>query len=202
MKSTHRDSDDLLGRSSSSGSVTVTPEELNLQIEQAQRLLMEHERQLDDLSRQKHLLEDIKRKQIQVDEGLRVITENLHRGLVVLEGQEHQIRKEIEQVEFVRHGFSEQLDLVRQINPNQWNSKNPLEELTRALAILDQARLVYEQSRSKIDALRSLHESDGDHDSQQTNPANSFMKQMIAGFAYSLPLLILLSLLLLVLLIK
>lgn len=198
MKSTSRESEDLLSRSS--GSVTVTPEDLNLQIEQAQRLLMEHERQLDDLSRQKHLLEDIKRKQLQVEEGLRVITENLHRGLVILEGQEHQIRKEIEQVEFVRNGFSEQLELVRGINPNQWNSKNPLEALTQALATLDQARLVYEQSRSKIDALRSLNDTQ-DENAQNTNP-HSFFNQVISGFAYSLPLLIAIILILIVLVVK
>jgi hypothetical protein len=199
MKSSPRENDDLLSRTSAS--VTVTPEDLNLQIEQAQRLLMEHERQLDDINRQKVFLEDIKRKQIQLDEGLRMVSENLNRGLVVLEGQEHQIRKEIEQVEFVRHAFEEQIHLVRQINPHQWNSKNPSDELTRALAILDQARLVYEQSRSKIDALRSIHENNAENDEQRSS-GGSFLEKVSMGFAFSLPLLIALGLLILVLLFK
>ncbi len=202
MKSSSRDNDDLIYRSSGS-SHTVTPEDLNLQIEQAQRSLMEHERQLDDINRQKIFLEDIKRKQIQLDEGLRVVSENLNRGLVVLEGQEHQMRKEIEQVQFVRHAFEEQIQLVRQINPHQWNSKNPSEELTRALAILDQARLIYEQSRSKIDALRSLHDdSSNQGDSSSDSSRGSFMDKVITGFAFSLPLLIAMGLLILILLIK
>ncbi len=201
MKSSSRDNDDLLYRSSGA-SHTVTPEDLNLQIEQAQRSLMEHERQLDDINRQKVFLEDIKRKQIQLDEGLRVVSENLNRGLVVLEGQEHQMRKEIEQVEFVRHAFEEQIQLVRYINPHQWNSKNPSEELTRALAILDQARLIYEQSRSKIDALRTLHDDSNEGDSSSGSVHGSFIDKVMTGFAYSLPLLLAASLLILILLFK
>ncbi|MES2307648.1 MAG: hypothetical protein V4507_02210, partial [Verrucomicrobiota bacterium] len=158
-------------------------------------------RQLDDINRQKVFLEDIKRKQIQLDDGLRMVSENLNRGLVVLEGQEHQLRKEIEQVEFVRHAFEEQIHLVRQINPHQWNSKNPSDELTRALAILDQARVVYEQSRSKIDALRSIHENSPENDGSASS-GGSFMDKVAMGFAFSLPLLIALGLLILVMLFK
>ena len=163
---------------------------------------MEHERQLDDINRQKLFLEDIKRKQIQLDEGLRIVSENLNRGLVVLEGQEHQMRKEIEQVEFVRNAFEEQIQLVRHINPHQWNSKNPSEELTRALAILDQARLIYEQSRSKIDALRTLHDGSNEGDSSSGSIHGSFIDKVMTGFAYSLPLLLAAGLLILVLLFK
>ena len=201
MKSSIRENEDLLYRSSAA-SHTVTPEDLNLQIEQAQRSLMEHERQLDDINRQKVFLEDIKRKQIQLDEGLRIVSENLNRGLVVLEGQEHQMRKEIEQVEFVRNAFEEQIQLVRHINPHQWNSKNPSDELTRALAILDQARLVYEQSRSKIDALRSLHDGSSEEGASASGPNGSFTHKVMTGFAYSLPLIIAISLLILIILIK
>ena len=129
-------------------------------------------------------------------QGQKEIRDSLHRGVVILERAEGQSRKEVEQMHETRQIFSEQLDEINNIDPSEWSAAGIEEELSKALAKVDQAQAIYTQSRAKIDALRgqdleSQSEENSAHEGQTApNVQESFGANLIRGFAFNLPLIL------------
>lgn len=187
--STHNwpdDDNDLL--SSEGSSSPATADEINLKVQQAQTQLLELKRQQEEIERQKRELEELSRKQREFEEGRRDILEKLTRGLVVIERQEFEVKREAEQIQLVRETFGEHLKEVEAIRPQDWEAGELQEQLTRALAIIDQAQAVHAQARARLESLRE----------EQLDPdmidgaagGKSFGSMVLEGFAYSLPLII------------
>ena len=95
-----------------------------------------------------------------------------------------------------RQIFSEQLADINNIDPSEWSAAGIEEELSKALAKVDQAQAIYTQSRAKIDALRGQDlESQAEENSTQegqgaANAPESFGANLIRGFAFNLPLIL------------
>ena len=129
-------------------------------------------------------------------QGQKEIRDSLHRGVVILERAEAQSRKEVEQMHETRQIFSEQLADINNIDPSEWSAAGIEEELSKALAKVDQAQAIYTQSRAKIDALRGQDlESQAEENSTQegqgaANAPESFGANLIRGFAFNLPLIL------------
>jgi len=123
------------------------------------------------------------------------IVEKLTRGLVLLEREEFEVKRELEQIKIVRDSFAEHLGQTENLNPADWTSEELPTELTKALARVDQAKAIYSQSRARLMALRQAEEGQGEETpldfSPETGPAyeKSFGAMVREGFAYSaLPL--------------
>src|SRR5277367_589459 len=84
---------------------TSTANEINLKVQHVQEQLLDLKRQQEEIERQKRELEDLSRKQREFDEGRRDIVEKLTRGLVLLERQEFEVKRELEQIKIVRDSF-------------------------------------------------------------------------------------------------
>jgi DNA repair exonuclease SbcCD ATPase subunit len=187
-KSKTRIEDDLLTAVDTDGS---TPEEISLKVQQAQEQLLTLKRQQEEIERQKEELESLSRKQQEFNQGRRDIQEKLTRGLVILERQEFELKRQAEQVQLIRSGFSEHLAQIDSIDPQAWKSDELSSELTRALAQIDQADSLYNQSRVRIDALREVSSDDEGNFNEENSGGQGFGEMVRAGFAYSLPLLLL-----------
>ena len=119
--------------------------------------------------------------------------EKLTRGLVLLEREEFEVKRELEQIKIVRDNFAEQLGQTENLNPAEWASEELPTELTKALARVDQAKAIYSQSRARLVALRQAEESQGGEDSPPDlmclSPAlptkKSIGAMMREGFFYS-----------------
>jgi soluble cytochrome b562 len=186
---------DLLPTTAASGDNPSTANEINLKVQHVQEMLLDLKRQQEEVERQKRELEELSRKQREFDEGRREIVEKLTRALVLLERQEDEAKRELEQIKIVRDSFAEHLGQTENLNPAEWSSEEMPTELTRALARVDQAKAIYSQSRARLSALRQ-------HEDGEMEPASDFAPEMAApleksfgamvreGFAYSLPLLV------------
>jgi hypothetical protein len=172
---------------------TSTANEINLKVQHVQEQLLDLKRQQEEIERQKRELEDLSRKQREFDEGRREIVEKLTRGLVLLERQEFEVKRELEQIKIVRDSFAEHLGQTETLNPAEWPAEDLPNELTRALARVDQAKSIYSQSRAHLAALRDAEEGPGTDIPSDLIPEmsayeKSFGTMVKEGFAYALPL--------------
>ena len=179
------------------GDPTSTANEINLKVQHVQEQLLDLRRQQEEIERQKKELEDLSRKQREFDEGRREIVEKLTRGLVLLEREEFEVKRELEQIKIVRDTFADHLGQTENLTPADWASEDLPSELTKALARVDQAKAIYSQSRARLAALRQAEDSQNDipadlaPDSVQYAYEKSFGAMVREGFAYSLPIILL-----------
>ncbi len=175
---------------------TSTVNEINLKVQHVQEQLLDLKRQQEEVERQKRELEELSRKQREFDEGRREIVEKLTRGLVLLERQEFEVKRELEQIKIVRDSFSEHLSQTENLNPSEWANEDMPTELTKGLARVDQAKSIYSQSRARLSALRSNDEGEVENSSDLPmemggmSMEKSFAAMVRDGFAYSLPLIL------------
>ena len=188
---------ELLPPSSSPTDPTSTANEINLKVQRVEEQLLDLKRQQEEIERQKKELDELSRKQREFDEGRREIVEKLTRGLVLLEREEFEVKRELEQIKIVRDSFAEHLGETENLNPADWTSEELPTELTKALARVDQAKAIYSQSRARLLALRQAEEGQGGEDipadlmpeSGGAPYEKSFGAMVREGFAYSaLPL--------------
>lgn len=176
----------------------LSVDDLNLKVQQAEEVLLDLERRREQIERQKRQLEEIRRKQYEFEEGQRQTVEKIKRGLILLTQQEYELKRECEEVGLIRDSFSNHLRLLEAIRPQLWDPAHLEDELTGALATIDQARGSYSQAQVRLEALRRQTGSTdagvaAEIEEQQAAGAalpNDFWSRVGAGFAYSLPLLI------------
>jgi chromosome segregation ATPase len=187
-----------------------TANEINLKVQHVQEQLLDLRRQQEEVERQKRELEDLSRKQREFDEGRREIVEKLTRGLVLLERQEFEAKRELEQIRIVRDSFAEHLGQTENLSPAEWSSEELPNELTKGLARVDQAKSIYSQSRARLAALRQHDENEMGEIPSELSPElapialeKSFGVMVREGFAFTLPLmLVLVSILIVFLLLR
>jgi glucose-6-phosphate 1-dehydrogenase len=181
----------------------VSVDDLNLKVQQAEEVLLDLERRREQIERQKRQLEEIRRKQYEFEEGQRATLERMKRGLILLDQQEFELKREFEEVGLIRDSFANHLRLLEAIRPQAWDPMNLEDELTGALATIDQAKATYNQAQVRLEAVRrqsgSTEEPAASLEGDEPSAAPSaFWSRVGAGFAYTLPLLIGLFLLLLI----
>ena len=172
-----------------------TMEDIGQELQQRQQELIQLQRQQQELEQRKRQLEELNTRRSELLHGQREIRERLLRAIVILERAEGQGRKEVEQMHETRQTFSEQLAEINAIDPSEWGPSSIEEELSRALAKVDQAQAVYTQSRAKLDALRGRDlepaeggEEGGTSGSGSGSGSDSFSDNLIRGLAFNLPL--------------
>ena len=168
-------------------------EDIGQELQQRQQELILLQRQQQELEQRKRQLEELNTRRTELIHGQREIRERLLRAIVILERAEGQSRKEVEQMHETRQTFSEQLAEIHAIDPSEWSPSSIEEELSRALAKVDQAQAVYTQSRAKLDALRGrdLEPDSALGDEARTSASSgpeSFSDNLLRGLAFNLPL--------------
>jgi predicted RNase H-like nuclease (RuvC/YqgF family) len=193
----YEEEQELLPAAEVEADATSTANEINLKVQHVQEQLLDLRRQQEEVERQKKELEELSRKQKEFDEGRREIVEKLTRGLVLLERQEFEVKRELEQIKIVRDSFAEHLGQTETLNPADWSSEELPTELTKALARVDQAKSIFSQSRARLVALRQSEEGGQSEIAAEFAPEyapvyeKTFGSMVRDGFAYSLPVLLL-----------
>lgn len=168
--------------------------EIDLKVQRYEEQLLDLKRQQEEIARQKRELDELSRKQREFDDGRRDIVEKMTRGLVLLEREEFEVKRELEQIKSIRDSFVEHLGQTENLNPADWSTEELPTELTKALARVDQAKAIYSQSRARLLALRQSEEAASAEDlAPELAPmANgqpyekSFGAMVREGFAYSI----------------
>jgi len=149
----------------------------------------------EELEREKAELEAVSRKQEEYERGRHDIIEKLERSIVLIEKEEIQAARLAEVLSTTRARFQETLDGIKQIDPESWSETEFKNELNKALALLEDARVVYKKGIAKVEATRwpegetagalvaRLERAPG-----EMIPLDSFGFWLRAGLALAIPL--------------
>ena len=175
---------------------TIPGEHLDTQVQKAHEQLLSLKRQQDLIEKQKRELEELSRRQEQLNGGKAEMIEKFTRALVVLERETYDAQKRVELLHAVHDSFNQHLDVLDGINPKTWEGLDINKELTKALSAVDDARAEYSRSLPKISPATNTDSGDpvaagvGYQMEYATEQPKDFMYWLKAGFAFTLPLLI------------
>lgn len=164
MKESESDKDDLLsqGRTTAASDPvlpgrasgdSISKEEVAQKVDSAREQLAELQRRKDQLEREKSELEDLRRKQDEYELGRKEMLEHLTRSLVLLEHEQVETERRVEHIRTATAGFRKCKEQLESIREDQWNNANLKAELTKALAIVDNARSEFNHHRARLDVL-------------------------------------------------
>jgi chromosome segregation ATPase len=170
-----------------------SPEHLDSQVQKAQEQLLQLKRQQEQIEKQKRELEELSRRQDELEHGRAEMADKLTRSLVVLEREAYNAQSRLEQIRAAREGFGQHLELIEAIDPKSWNPSDLHKELSRALSTVDEARTVYNEQRSRLQAV--VNEGDASlpdvgTDAYESSAGRSFSQWLQIGVALTLPLII------------
>ena len=165
--------------------------------EEIERLRMRQ----DELEHEKTSLEELNRKQDEYERSKKNIIENLSRNLVLMEKDEILANRMVELLSASRARFKEILAEIRDIREELWGDSGFEEELDKALALIESARMEYSKAIAKVDA-ESWQKGDGqaqlatlDEAGRHTLVNKGFFFWLKVGVAVSFPLIAVLLLL-------
>jgi hypothetical protein len=130
-----------------------TREEVDRKVVEAQQKLAELKRAQEDLERERASLEELRRRQLEFQNGRQEMVHHLTRGLGLLEEAEFNCRREAEQMGKTMTDFRDALNKVQAIHDEAWSKENFQMELTRALTTIENARMEWNSARLKLPAL-------------------------------------------------
>jgi chromosome segregation ATPase len=143
------------GAATVSGAVNRAPsrEEVDSKVGETHQKLAELKRVQEELERERSALEETRRRQMEYQNGRQETLQNLTRGVQLLEEAEFAARRDAEQMARSLADLKEALAKVSATNDQAWTKDNFQIELTRALAVIENARMEWNTARLKFPVL-------------------------------------------------
>ena len=184
-------------------------EELSLHLNETQQKLAELKRAQEALEQKRAALEEERRRQMEFQTGRQEMTQNLTRGVGLLEEAEFAARRDAEQMTRTLVDLRLAAEKVNAIHEETWTHENYSVELTRALTTVENARMEWNASRLKWPLLAGAQASSKDGQPETKNERNAdlltgrgFGELCKLGLAFTWPLVVSTLLLVVVLLLK
>jgi len=170
-----------------------TREEVDSKVAEAQQKLADLKRAQEELERERSALEETRRRQREFQTGRQEMVQNLTRGVGLLEKSEFDARRDAEQMAKTLFDFRDALNKVEGIREEGWTQDNFQSELTRALTVLENARMEWNAARLKFTVLSGAAPVEGEEaaapaPAQALLAAQSFGRLCKIGFALTWPL--------------
>src|ERR1700679_496997 len=128
-------------------------EQVDTRVVEAHQRLAELKRQQEDLERERASLEELRRRQMEFHNGRKELLHNLTRGTGLLEEFEFAARRDAELMAKTMVEFKDALAKLEAINEETWSQENFHIELTRALTVIENARMEWNSARLKLPVL-------------------------------------------------
>lgn len=130
-----------------------TREEVDSRVAETQQKLVELRRAQEQLERERAALEETRRRQAEFQTGRQEMVQQLTRGVGLLQEAEFNARRDAEQMAKALVGLREALNKVEALHEETWTQENFGLELTRALTVLENARMEWNGARLKFTVL-------------------------------------------------
>ena len=191
--------------------LTQRKEEINSQVAGKMDELERLRSRQEALEREKHSLEQLRASQEKYETGKREMIDRLEQSLVSLERDEILVNQRLELLAETEKRFKDLLAAMRGFNEEQWPSESVgyREELSKSLAIMDNARKEYNKALARVDVLRDVRNGGAEgkplmYDEMTGRSARErgFADWLKLGFAVSLPVTVVLAVLIAVLILK
>lgn len=163
-------------------------EQIGDQVAQAQERLLALKRQAEQLEREKAKLEELSRRQEQFDSGRAEMVDKFTGSLVQIQRETDETLKRLEILKNVQSTFSTYLEELEAINPKEWEAEELNKELSKAIGSVEDARSVYTKAQAQI-AVEPLTGPAG-AEAETSDGGQGFSYWLMAGFAFTLPLVI------------
>jgi len=144
------------GSASASGATlsrAPSREEVDTRVGEAQRKLAELKRAQEELERERAGLEETRRRQIEYQTGRAETIRNLTRAVGLLTEAEFTARRDAEQIAKALIDLRDGLSKVEATTDQHWTQDNFNSELTKALTVIENARMEWNAARLKFPAL-------------------------------------------------
>jgi len=143
------------GGTASSGTSLRAPsrEEVESRVSDAQQKLVELKRAQESLERERAMLEETRRRQTEFQTGRQEMIQSLTRGVGLLEEAEFASRRDAEQMSKTLADFRDALSKIQSVHEEAWTKDTFEAELTRALTIVENARMEWNSARLKLPVL-------------------------------------------------
>lgn len=128
-------------------------EEVDFKVGETQQKLAELKRVQEELERERAGLEEIRRRQMEFQNGRAETIQNLTRGIGLLTEAEFAARRDAEQMSAALADLQVALGKVEATNEASWTKENFSVELTRALTTIENARMEWNSARLKFNVL-------------------------------------------------
>jgi hypothetical protein len=130
-----------------------TREEVDGRVGELHNKLAELKRAQQELERERGTLEELRRRQLEFSTGRQEMVQNLTRGVGILQEAEFNSRRDAEQMAKALVEMREALAKIDTIHEETWTKDNLNVELTRALTVVENARMEWNASRLKFTVL-------------------------------------------------
>lgn len=165
-------------------------------IKSAQLELERIQEQRQELERKKIELEELtNRKRVFLSTQVE-LTEKLSAAMTLIDRELYEMREETEQLEQCRACFADHLDKIQKQDPEKWTRDNMPERLDKATAVTDLAADEYDQAAAYFEGSRAggifgRASKDVRRRSSSKGLTSNFTEQLINGFAFNLPIILL-----------
>ncbi len=172
-------------------------EELETQVQRAQAELTELKRRSEQIEKDKQRLEELSRRQEELERGRAEMVDRLTRSMVVLQRETQDAEKRLDQLHTIHNSFLTHLRTLETINPKEWSGPELAKELSKALSSVDDARAEYTKNQAKLTTevpAETPGGAVGDYEEYYGGGDRGFMYWLTAGFAFTLPVMVLATL--------
>ena len=182
-----------LSAASNAASRAPSRDEVDSKVGETHQKLAELKRVQEELERERAGLEETRRRQIEFQTGRQETLQNLTRGVGLLEEAEFSARRDAEQMAKSLADMKEALAKVETTNEAAWTKENFPVELTKALTIIENARMEWNAARLKFPVLSGTAKVEAPAAAERERPARpalsdlSFGELCKLGFALTWP---------------
>lgn len=165
-------------------------------IKSAQLELERIQEEREELERKKRELEELtSRKRAFLSQQVE-LTEKLSSAITLIDRELNELREETDQIEQCRACFAEHLDKIQKHDPEKWTRDNLHERLEKATAVTDMAADEYDQAAAYFEGTRAggifgRPSKGGRRKTKSQKNESEFLQQMLNGFAFNLPIILL-----------
>lgn len=168
-------------------------EEVDTKVTELQNKLADLKRVQGELERERSSLEETRRRQLEFTNGREEMVRHLTRGISLLEQAEFSARQQAEQMSKTLVDLREALVRIQSVQELTWTRESFSAELTRALAVIESARMEWNSAQLKFTVLNGVQEDRPAGDPARSGPFGSmagqqgFWEQCRLGLALTWP---------------
>ncbi len=188
--------EDVLAAAPSTGGVAATggalEDDFESHAQQAQEELLQLRHKQRLIERRKEEFEEMSRKQVDFSRGRTEMQEKLSRSLVMLERESSEAQQKLEHFLYAKQELARHYEALKALQPEEWNRTDLLDQLSRALAVIEDGRADHERLMARLTPLLPQAKPEP----QPPAPLAGFTKRefrywLRCGFAFTLPVMVL-----------
>ena len=142
-----------------------------------------HQRQ-EALEKERRELQEVRNRQDEFESSRQELVERLGSTVLTLEREEVRAETVVDVISSTRQRFKVMLGELEELNAEVWDEDHIRDELGKSLTVIEDSRMEYEKSMSRVDALKDSVAGAGNGPAHAEANARSVGSQDVKPFGY------------------